>query len=232
MGIISWVILRPRFRRASELSYSIYMVHVLVIVLLTNVFVIAEKLTRLKLRSDFVIDGQHYIGIGTSPWQGDLAYVFLLALVIVASACTFRFIETPWREHSRRLVAFGTVQLRRYARLLDGSRAYLIAFDALRPTGLRPRAWSGVTSNGKPQKRRNDARSRTASATPVGECVPLLQQQDLDHRQWRISRRAPNRRIDREKKLSNAGESNVLSIRSRNPPLFPQPFTIASTNED
>jgi peptidoglycan/LPS O-acetylase OafA/YrhL len=81
------------------------MVHVLVILLLTNVFTTAEKYLRLKLRTDIVVDGQHYSGIGPSLWQGDLVYLFLLALVIATATWTFRVVEKPWRDYSRRVVA-------------------------------------------------------------------------------------------------------------------------------
>ena len=105
-GIISRILLAPSLRRVGEVSYSIYMVHILVILVCANAITVAEKFVRSKLRTDVVIDGNHYSGFGLSPWQGDLAYLVQLALVIVAATWTFRFIEKPWRDYSRRLVAF------------------------------------------------------------------------------------------------------------------------------
>lgn len=104
-GIISRVLLAPSLRRLGELSYSIYMVHVLVILVCANVFAVGEKVIRFNLRTDVVIDGNHYRGIGLFPWQGDLAYLVQVALVITAATWTFHFIEKPWRDYSRRLVA-------------------------------------------------------------------------------------------------------------------------------
>jgi hypothetical protein len=49
-------------------------------------------------------------------------------------------------------------------------------------------AWSGAcASKDKPQKRRNDSRSRTASSRRVGVRVTLLDKQDLKHHKRRIT---------------------------------------------
>jgi hypothetical protein len=61
--------------------------------------------------------------------------------------------------------------------------------------------------------------------------MPLLQKQDLEHRQGRIASRAPVRSVIGASKASNADQLNACSVRSRNPPPF-APLTIASTKEN
>lgn len=103
-GLFSCLLVTAPFRKLGELSYSIYMVHILVILLCANAFSVAEKLCGHKLRTSVSVDGGNYLGIGLSPWQGDLAYLLQLALVILAACWTFRFVENPWRNYSRQLV--------------------------------------------------------------------------------------------------------------------------------
>ena len=50
-------------------------------------------------------DGATTVLFGTNPWLGDLAYVLLLACIVMASHLTYRFVETPGRQWFRRLSA-------------------------------------------------------------------------------------------------------------------------------
>lgn len=110
-GIISRLLLLAPLRRLGQLSYSIYMVHVLVIMITANIISVLEKSIRFPLTENVVVDGQSYKGIGVFAWQGDLAYVGELGLVIAASTWTFRFVEKPARSYSRYLVnKFGTLK--------------------------------------------------------------------------------------------------------------------------
>ncbi|MGB5083178.1 MAG: acyltransferase family protein [Methylocystis silviterrae] len=103
-GVVSRILLAPAFRRIGELSYSIYMTHVLVIMLGINGVSLGEKLFRCELRTSITVGGALLKGVGLSLWQGDIAYVAFLALVIAAASLTFRFIESPGRKFSRRVV--------------------------------------------------------------------------------------------------------------------------------
>jgi peptidoglycan/LPS O-acetylase OafA/YrhL len=102
-GLISRLLISPPFAILGNLSYSIYMVHVLVILLGTNAVSVVEKLSGHSLRSSVTVNAVIYQGIGLAPWQGDVAYVVVLALVIFVAAQTYRFVEAPWRESSRQL---------------------------------------------------------------------------------------------------------------------------------
>jgi hypothetical protein len=84
-------------------------------------------------------------------------------------------------------------------------------------------ARSGVSaSSGRPQKRRKDSRSRTASSAPGSESVRHC---------WRrtilniVKGGQPGAPLAEAwigaSKASNAGQSNAFSIRSRKPPTFP-----------
>jgi peptidoglycan/LPS O-acetylase OafA/YrhL len=76
-------------------SYSIYMVHLMIAVLMMNV---VERVWRGHVE----IEG--FTAVSDVPlWIGDGLVMLYLALVIGVSALTYRFIESPWREFGRHL---------------------------------------------------------------------------------------------------------------------------------
>jgi peptidoglycan/LPS O-acetylase OafA/YrhL len=48
------------------------------------------------------VDGRETQLLGTQPWQGDVAYVAYLAMVVAVSYFTYRWIEKPGREWARK----------------------------------------------------------------------------------------------------------------------------------
>jgi peptidoglycan/LPS O-acetylase OafA/YrhL len=80
-----------------RISYSIYMVHFLLIVLLLIV------LKRVVPTSIDLSTGNKIIAM--SPWVGDLLAIGMLAGVLASAATTYAFIEEPARLFGRRLVA-------------------------------------------------------------------------------------------------------------------------------
>ena len=86
-------------------SYSIYMVHVFVIMLTGNVVTIVEKLLGVPLKTKIILAGRAHDAIGTTLLQGDIAYVVQLSLVLLAASATFRWVEVPFRKLSRDIAA-------------------------------------------------------------------------------------------------------------------------------
>src|SRR3984957_11577381 len=87
-------------------------------------------------------------------------------------------------------------------------------------------------SSGRPQKRRNDSRSRTASSAAGSESVCHCCRSRILNI---VKGGYPGAPVAEpwigESKASNEDQSNAFSIRSRKPPTFPSPLTIASTKE-
>jgi len=94
-GAVSGVLRKRVFLMLGALSYSIYMVHVGV----------AELLGRAAslLRKTAIIDLFSGTTLGREPWEGDVAVLVFLALVLCVSAITYRMIEVPGRAWFRRL---------------------------------------------------------------------------------------------------------------------------------
>jgi peptidoglycan/LPS O-acetylase OafA/YrhL len=75
------------------LSYSIYMVHTLVLMAMAYACQLTER--------EFGITLRRAGYFGTELWQGDLYYGALIALVVGTAYLTYRFLEQPGRRHSR-----------------------------------------------------------------------------------------------------------------------------------
>jgi peptidoglycan/LPS O-acetylase OafA/YrhL len=91
-GAASRVLKSKPFIFLGTVSYSIYMVHL---------FVAGRIADGLRLASaQGIFPGD---SLGSSRWTGDLLVVVSLAIVVAAAALTYRLIEAPGREWSRRL---------------------------------------------------------------------------------------------------------------------------------
>jgi peptidoglycan/LPS O-acetylase OafA/YrhL len=102
-GMASKILRARPFLFLGALSYSIYMVHTLVIILMSYGVKLAERKSGLVLfREGF---------FGAERWQGDLFYVVLICLVLGVSYLTYNVIEAPGRRQSRKLAdrMFGTL---------------------------------------------------------------------------------------------------------------------------
>jgi peptidoglycan/LPS O-acetylase OafA/YrhL len=106
-GVISQLLLTKPAAAIGRWSYSIYMVHILVIALVFSAFHVAEALFHpgwlvQKPASGFAID----VGAGN-----DLIMLGMLAMVIAFSALTYRTIELPGQRWAARLAARHPVEM-------------------------------------------------------------------------------------------------------------------------
>jgi peptidoglycan/LPS O-acetylase OafA/YrhL len=94
-GILSKMLRARPFVSLGALSYSIYMVHGLVLIAMAYALQLAERASGALFR--------RHGYFGTEMWQGDLYYVVLIVLVVGTSYLTYDFIEQPGRKYSRKL---------------------------------------------------------------------------------------------------------------------------------
>ncbi len=95
-GIISKIFITSPMQLLGRLSYSIYMVHAIVVVGTQNIF---ERYFHLQSKEIIFDKGEHIRAIITK-W----AYFFdftELTIIIILSYLTYKFIELPWRNKFR-----------------------------------------------------------------------------------------------------------------------------------
>lgn len=97
-GAVSGVLSRGLFAEFGRLSYSIYMIHMLLFVSLLDVGLLLSKLLDIRL-IDRIGDGNLSLNVGL--WLGDLAVVAVLAMVVVCSRVSFAIVEAPGRRWFR-----------------------------------------------------------------------------------------------------------------------------------
>lgn len=85
-------------------SYSIYLTHVFVASRLFDAASAFKKLSHIDPFTHRDIFGQDFYFLGTQLWQGDLAYLAYLGMVIATSYFTYYRIEKPAREWVRNRV--------------------------------------------------------------------------------------------------------------------------------
>ena len=85
-------------------SYSVYMTHVFVERRMFDAASAFAKIFHTTVFTHRDIEGEDISFLGTSLWHGDLAYVIYLALIVVMSCFTYRWIEKPAREWVRNRV--------------------------------------------------------------------------------------------------------------------------------
>ena len=84
------------------LSYSIYLTHAFIVMLLPRII---KAVTRLDLWTPMPLhDGTVVMAYGRNDIEGTLFYAFVLLVTIGFSALTYRWVETPGREWTRRWV--------------------------------------------------------------------------------------------------------------------------------
>ena len=102
-GRISHWLANARLQTLGTLSYSIYMVHGLIKDLADAVVVFAQHLTGITLSTMSDIPGIGTVRtIGVGPWSTAASTMGLLLLTVGVSHLTYRWIEQPFRELSRR----------------------------------------------------------------------------------------------------------------------------------
>jgi peptidoglycan/LPS O-acetylase OafA/YrhL len=81
-----------------RISYSIYMVHWLPLVL-------AAAVLKHTLGVGAPYQGEYFTMYRVDPWSGDLGVALMLALVVAIASVTYRRIEAPWRAFGRALAS-------------------------------------------------------------------------------------------------------------------------------
>jgi peptidoglycan/LPS O-acetylase OafA/YrhL len=94
-GFVSKILKKRPFVFLGTLSYSIYMVHMLVQLGMRYALQLAESKSGIALFND----GR----IGAEMWQGDIFYGVTMGLVVGVSYFTYKIIEEPGRRQSRRI---------------------------------------------------------------------------------------------------------------------------------
>ncbi len=95
-GFISKLLRRPVFQLLGLISYSIYMTHIFVQGRLGELLQVTDWLAiRVDLQGRTLLTGP--------AWIGDVVTVVMLAMVVAVSYATYRLVEKPGRDLSRRL---------------------------------------------------------------------------------------------------------------------------------
>ena len=103
-GTASAILRRRPLVFLGTISYSICMTQLFVLRRLFDAASVLDKLSHVHLFSHVDVDGMDTYFLGTQRWQGDIAYVVFLALVIAMSSITYRWIEKPGRDWVRKRV--------------------------------------------------------------------------------------------------------------------------------
>ena len=93
-GPISRVLNHAAPRFLGEVSYSIYLIHYVLVLVAFGVAAMAGDVVN--------VAGAPWIG-APNAWAGDLATILFLGLVVGVSALSYRFIERPGRDLFNRL---------------------------------------------------------------------------------------------------------------------------------
>lgn len=91
-GAVSRVLERPLFTRLGELSYSIYMLHYVLIAILSGVMRAAQSVLHIPLYQE--VGDELLLGFGP-PGTMDVVALLFAVTVIIVSVLSYRFIEMP-----------------------------------------------------------------------------------------------------------------------------------------
>ena len=113
-GQLSFFLSRPPFRPFGRWSYSIYMVHALILQIIVYAVRALERLSGLPLRAMTTANGSSYpvIAFDSDLAMSALCVIFLM-VVIAAASQTYRFVEEPSRLYFNALARHGSHQLAR-----------------------------------------------------------------------------------------------------------------------
>ena len=101
-GAVSRLFRVPLLKWLGKLSYSIYLTHYIFVLLLPSVF---KRLLHQDLWTPMPLaNGQYVLAYGRDNFEGTLFYAVVLAVTLAFSAFTYRWVETPGREWTRRWV--------------------------------------------------------------------------------------------------------------------------------
>jgi peptidoglycan/LPS O-acetylase OafA/YrhL len=101
-GSVSRLLKTPFFARLGQLSYSIYLTHYSVILIVTSTFLVAEKWLGLGFTK--MLEEQRYFDFG-ALLINNLFAVLMLVGVLLFSAVTYRWVEMPGMRLGKRIAA-------------------------------------------------------------------------------------------------------------------------------
>lgn len=78
------------FRSIGELSYSIYLTHASIILVITSVIIILDS--RFKLNFTYFIDGERFLIFGTTLLN-NVAVIAIVLLTVSISRITYKYVE-------------------------------------------------------------------------------------------------------------------------------------------
>lgn len=111
-GIVSRLLEWRPIQSVGEISYSIYLVHFVVLTLFNAFTRALEQKLHVPLRAQFVHDGAPFdVLTAGGPWVLDLVALGYLVVVILVSRRTYELIEIPARDYFNRRAADAFVVL-------------------------------------------------------------------------------------------------------------------------
>jgi peptidoglycan/LPS O-acetylase OafA/YrhL len=104
-GVVSRFMKKPILLRLGALSYSIYMVHAFVLLILENSTSIAGKLLGVRLETVRTVNGSRIALLDYgNPWIMDAVALVYVAAVIALASLTYRYVEVPGYDAAKRFV--------------------------------------------------------------------------------------------------------------------------------
>jgi peptidoglycan/LPS O-acetylase OafA/YrhL len=101
-GIVSRLFRAPLLKWLGKLSYSIYLTHYIFVLITPSVI---KRLVHQDLWTPMPLpSGQYVLVFGRDNVEGTLVYACVLGVTLAFSALTYRWVETPGREWTRRWV--------------------------------------------------------------------------------------------------------------------------------
>jgi peptidoglycan/LPS O-acetylase OafA/YrhL len=104
LGPVSRVLETKPLQVLGEISYSIYLVHFVVLTIFNAFSRALEQMLHVPLRLQFIYDGAPFDVLSAGgPWFLDVIAIGYLAVVIALSIRTYQLIEVPSRDYFNRL---------------------------------------------------------------------------------------------------------------------------------
>ena len=100
-GAFSQLLKARFFTFLGRLSYSIYLTHAAILFCTVSMFMVAKKILGVDLT--VMIDGIRYLNTG-NYWLNNLVAILVLAMVILVSAFTYKYIEVKGQEYGKTLI--------------------------------------------------------------------------------------------------------------------------------
>lgn len=106
-GVVSRALEWRPFQSIGEISYSIYLVHFVVLTIFNALTRALEQKFHMPLRAQFVHDGAPFdVLVVGGPWILDLVALSYLIIVIFVSRRTYNLIEVPARDFFNHVAAY------------------------------------------------------------------------------------------------------------------------------